>query len=85
MTSAVQLELRIARQVVSDDIRAGHGGNVQDFPGRLGEIFIAHRAVGSAEVHGLGDDLFLAAAGTDGLVIEANRRVHLLYSLIHFE
>ena len=34
-------------------IRAGHGGNVQDFARRLGQIFIAHRAVGSAEIHGL--------------------------------
>ena len=52
---AVQFQLRIARQVVGDDDGAGDGGNVQDFARRLGEIFIAHRAVGRAEVHGLGE------------------------------
>src|ERR1035437_9115386 len=73
----VQFQLGISRQIVSDDIRAGDGGNVQEFPRRFGEVFIAHRAIGGAEVHGSFGDLFLAAAGTDGLVVEADRRVHL--------
>ena len=81
---AVQLQFRIALQVVDDGDAAGDDGHVQDFTRRIGHGLIGHRRVGSAEVHGLVEQLFLSAAGTDGLVIEADAGVLLAVGLKPF-
>ncbi len=73
---AVQLQLWRAGQVVDDGHAAGDDRNVQDFPRSLRQIVVAHRRVGSAEVHRLLEQLLLAPAGADGLIIEVNRRIH---------
>src|SRR4051812_48115714 len=69
---AIELEGGRAGQVVRDYDRAGDRWNVQQFARCVLQIFVAHRAVGSAEVDGLGNDLLLAAAGADRLIVEAH-------------
>src|SRR4051812_15333414 len=67
---AIELEGGRARQVVGDHNRTGDRWNVQQFARRALQVFVAHWAVGSAEVNRLRNDLFLAAAGADRLVVE---------------
>ena len=58
--------------------RARHGGQVEELAAlRLGEVLVAHRAVGGAEIHGLLADLLLAAAGADGLVVDLDGGIDL--------
>ena len=62
------------RQVVGEDDRAEHGGDVQDLgaAGRLGrgDLLVLHGGVGSAEVHGQLGELLDTAAGADALVVD---------------
>ena len=74
---AIEFQMRISRKVISDHVRARDRGNVQNLAGRLAQIVIAHRAVGSTEVDCLRADLFLAAARADRLIIETHRRIDL--------
>ena len=62
---AIEFEFRVAGQIVGEDVRAGDSRNVQDSSGRLGEVFLAHRAIRRAEVHRLREDLFLASPGAN--------------------
>ncbi len=77
MVGPSSLRAGIAGQIVGEDDRAGDGGDVEDLAGGLGEIRVAHRAIGRAKIDRLRDDLLLAAAGADGLVIEADGGIDL--------
>src|ERR1051325_11959663 len=62
---AIELQLGIAGHVVGDDVRAGDRRDMKNFARSFGQIVVAHRPVGGAEINGLGDDLFLSAARAD--------------------
>src|SRR5262249_4591000 len=74
---ARELELRRIRQIVGRDDRAEHGRDVQELGRRRLELFIAHRAVGGAEVDRARGHLLDAAAAADRLVVEADLGIHL--------
>src|SRR3982075_767885 len=60
--------------VVGRNNRAQHGGKVKNSGAVLVlvslELLVVHGAVGGAEIHGAFCDLFDAAAGTDGLIVD---------------
>ena len=62
---------RDPRHVVCDADGSRDGRNVQD-AGRGFHFGIVHGRVGRAEVYGFGGDVFNAAAGTDGLVVDGD-------------
>ena len=69
---AVELQGTDAGQVVGDRHRASHGWDVEDFARSLGQALVAHRAVGRSEVDRALNDLLLAAARANRLVIDRN-------------
>src|ERR1019366_3156266 len=74
---AVDLDRRSAGEVVGHHVGAGARREVPERARRLGEVVVGHRAVGGAEIDGFREDLLLAAAGADGLVVEPDRGVDL--------
>src|SRR5207302_3721086 len=65
-----------ALDVVSEHFRTGHRRDVQQ-AGRFGELIIAQRGVGGAEVHRLVADRRDATTRADGLVVEGDVLVNL--------
>ena len=49
----IQFQRGIPIEIVSDDISAGDGWNVQQFARRFGQVLIRHRSVRCTEIHGL--------------------------------
>ena len=74
---AVEFQSRITRQIVGEDVRASDGGDVENLPRRFGQVVIAHRAIGRAEVHRLREDLFLTSPGANRLVVEPHGGIDL--------
>src|SRR5690606_15041578 len=77
--SQLQARLGNAGDVVHDGDGADDGGDVDDGPLCLGQLLIGHRSVRGAEVHGAGQHLPYAAAAADGLVVDLNARLLVVF------
>jgi hypothetical protein len=74
---AIELQRWIARKVVRHHDRARDRWDVQNFAGRLPQIVVTHRPIRCAEIDRLSEDLFLASARANRLVIKADRWIDL--------
>ena len=81
---AIEFQGRIARQIVSDDHRARHGRDVEQFAGRFGQILVAHRAVRGAEIDSLCEDLLLPATRADRLIVKPDGGIDFRISVEPF-
>src|ERR1041385_4280905 len=67
----IEPEFRSAPKVVSNHDSPRHRRDVQYFSWRGAKLLIGHRTIGGAKVNGLSDNLLLAAAGPDALIVES--------------
>ena len=73
---SIELQSWIAWQVVRPSPSApATVGMCKIFPGAFARLSSAHWAIGCTEIDRLREDLFLASARTDGLIVESHGRI----------